>query len=289
MRLATPILGGVAAAAVMAAGGGVCAQEADPSARYDIDDALHRRPHDVSELPSVEEARGRAVTFDVSLGGVYSTNAGATRFDRIETGYVTPALGVNVTPLPLFGWDVGGGAMIDADYYDSTYDDDLGEGRLEGFVFAESPVGPGTFTAEFIYIGTYTNDFSDHDFDLKIVDLTYGASRGGLDAEVSAEYQDSDVPELRRTRLTAMLGHTLAEHQFGHEVTIEGDVAFSDFTSGANSNRNDVTAALVLIAERDLGRGLSLKWEAAFVNRFSNRERSRFTALDLGVEIAKAF
>jgi hypothetical protein len=284
MRVAAAI-----AAAAFCAAAGAQAQERDPSGRYDIDDALHRRPHDVSELPSVEEARGRAMTFDASLGGTFSTNAGTSRWDRVETGYVTPALGLSVTPVSVGGWGVGGGALVDGDYYASDYDDDLGEGRAEAFVFAERPLGAGTFTAEFIYVGTFENDFSDHDFDLQIFDLTYSASLGAIDADVSAEYQDSDVPELRRTRLTAMVGHTLAQPQLGHEITIEGDLAFSDFTSGGNANRNDVTAALVLSAERNLGRGLSLTWEAAFVNRFSNRERSRFTALDLGVEIAKAF
>lgn len=277
------------AAALSAIAGVAHAQEIDPTARYDIDDAMHRHPHDVSELPTVEEARGRPITFDVSLAGTYSPNAGATRSDRIDTGYVTPALGMNITPVSLGGWSVGGGALIDGDYYTSNYDDDLGEGRLEGFAFAEHPLGPGTFTGEFIWLGVYDNGFSEQDFHLEITDLTYSFSPGPLDLEFSAEYQSSDVPELRRSRLTAMVGHTLDEPQFGHEITIEGDVAFSDFSGGANSNRNDVTAALVLIAERELGSGVTLSWEAAFVNRFSNRERSRFTALDLGVEISKAF
>lgn len=289
MRLVKLLAGGLTAAALVADAGDARAQEIDPSARYDIDDAMHRHPHDVDELPTVEEARGRAITFDVSLGGAYSTNAAATRSDRTDTGYLTPALGMSITPVSVAGWSIGGGALIDGDYYSSNYDDDLGEGRLEGFVFAEHPLGPGTFTAEFIVLGTYDNEFSEQDFHLEIGDLTYSMSAGPLETEVSAEYQDSDVPELRRTRLTAMVGHTLAEPQFGHEITIEGDVAFSDFNGGANSNRNDVTAAIVLIAERDLGSGFALSWEAAFVNRLSNRERSRFTSLDLGVEIAKAF
>jgi len=289
MRLATLLAGGATAAALVVAAGATQAQEIDPSARYDIDDAMGRHPHDVDELPTVEEARGRPITFDVSLGGTYSTNAAATRQDRTDTGYVTPALGMSITPVSAGGWSIGGGALLDGDYYTSNYDDDLGEGRLEGFVFAEHSVGPGTFTGEFIWLGIYDNEFSEQDFYLGISDLTYSLSLGPLDTEVSAEYQDSDVPELRRTRLTAMVGHTLAEPQFGHEITIEGDVAFSDFNGGANASRNDVTAALVLIAERDLGSGFSLSWEAAFVNRFSNRERSRFTSLDLGVEIAKAF
>lgn len=287
MSAARSVAGGLAAAALLS--WAAAAQAEDPSARYDVDDALHRHPHDVSELPSAEEARGRAITFEAAVRGSLSTNAGASRFDRIETGYATPALSLDVTPVTVGGWDLGGGAMLDADYYPSDYDDELGEGRFEAFAFAERDLGPGSFTAELIGIRTYDNDFSDQDFDLAITDLTYSVSRGGVDAEVSAEYHASDVPELRRLRLTARVGHTLAERPFGHEVTVEGDLAFSDFDGGANATRNDVTAALVLIAEREFGRGLSLKWEAAFVNRFSNRDRSRFTALDLGVEIVKAF
>ena len=287
--MARPVPLALTAAVLALAASEAWAQEIDPSARYDIYDATHRYPHDVSELPTQEEARGRPVTFEVSLEGSYSTNAAAAPSNPTDTGYLTPAFGIDVTPVSLGGWSVGGGALVDGDYYTDNYDDDLGEGRLEGFVFAQHDLGPGTFTGEFILLGVYDNDFSEKDFHLAIGDLTYDVTLGALDAELSAEYQDSDVPELRRTRLTATLGHTLAEPQFGHTITVEGDLAFSDFNGGGNTNRNDVTAALVLIAERELGNGFSLSWEAAFVNRFSNRDRSRFTALDLGVEIAKSF
>lgn len=289
MRGSSTFACGLLAAALIAAAGSGKAQEVDRTGRYDIDDVLGRHPHDIEKLPSVEDARGRPVTFDLSLAGTYSTNAGASRFDRIETGYVTPGFGIGVTPVSLAGWSIGGGAVIDADFYAGDYDDELGEGRLEGFVFAERALGPGTFTAEFVLLGVLDNDFSNQDFRLEISDLTYSVSRRGLSGEISAEHQDSDIPELRRTRLTAMIGYDLPEPQFGYVLTVEGDIAFSDFNGGANSNRNDTTAALVLIAAKDLGRGWSLEWDAAFVHRFSNRELSRFTALELGVEITKDF
>ncbi|HEY9237071.1 MULTISPECIES: cupredoxin domain-containing protein [Phenylobacterium] len=288
MRLAARAAG-VMATVVVALAGAAKAQEADSTGRYDIDDALRRHPHDIGELPTIEAARGRPVTFDLSLRGVYTTNAGTTPSDRIETGYLTPGLGVSVTPVPLMGWSVGAGAAIDGDYYNSDYDDQVGEGRLEGFVYAQRPLGSGTLTAEFVMLGVYADDFSEKDFHLAISNLTYSASLGPIDAELSAEYEHSDVPEERRTRLAALAAHTLAEPQLGYDLTIEGDLIFSDFNGGTNARRNDVTAALVLLAERELGEGLWLTWEAAFVNRFSNRERSRFTAIDLGVEISKAF
>jgi len=72
-------------------------------------------------------------------------------------------------------------------------------------------------------------------------------------------------------------------------VTVEGDLAVSDFNGGTNSGRNDTTVAVVLNAQREVAPGWGLLWEAAFVNRFSNRELSRFTALNLGVEIVRRF
>ena len=281
------IAGGVVLATALC-GGVAQAQSYDPSGRYDIDDITRRHPHDVSELPTREKARGRPVTFELSMSGTYTTNAGADRTDPVDAGYVTPAFAIDITPLSANGWDIGGGAFIDADYY--TTDDNLfGEGRLEGFAFASRPVGPGLFTAEFILIGVFSNDFNDHDFDLRIADATYSVGLGALDAEVSAEYQDSDIAELRRWRITGMVGHTWDTPVLGHEITLEGDLAFSDFNDGLNTNRNDVTSALVLIAEKDLGHGWSLEWEAALVHRFSNREETRFDAFDLGVTIAAAF
>jgi hypothetical protein len=288
MRTAKLFGAGALAAALLASTGGAAQDRGDPTARYDIDDARHRHPHEVSELPTQEKAAGRPITFDLSLAGVYSTNAGADRSNRVDTGYVTPGFGINVTPVSAAAWDIGGGALIDGDYYSRTkYDDQWGEGRLEGFIFATRPLGPGDFTAEYILLGVFSNDFSDHDFNLGISDLTYSVDGSVLNAEVSAEYQSSNV--LRRSRLTAMVGHTLAQPQFGYEITVEGDVAFSDFNGGANQNRNDVVAALTLTADKALGRDWSLEWSAAFINRFSNRDASRFTALELGVEINKAF
>ena len=289
MRIASYVAGGLLTTALLAAAGGASAQRADPTARYDIDDLLHRHPHDISNLPSQEKSGGRPITFNVSLGGTYSTNAGESNTDTIDTGYVTPSIGLSVTPVSLAGWGIGGGAVADADYYTGKYDDRFGEGRLEGFIFATHPVGPGDFTAEFIQLGIFSNDYQDHHFNLSISNVTYSVDHHGLLAEVAAEYEDSDIPELRRTRVMAMLGHTLPEPQFGYDITVEGDVAFADFNGGANNNRNDTTAALVLLADKKLGRGWGLEWEAGFVNRFSNSEASRFTALVLGVEVSKSF
>ncbi len=271
--------------AALCAGGAAFAQERDPTGSFDTRDAMGLMPHDVSRLPTAEEAAGRAITFNASLAGTYTTNAGRTRFDADDTVFLTPGLGLNVTPVSLGGWDVGGGALIDADYFDN---DDFGEGRMEAFAFAEHGLGAGTLTAEAIVLGIYSDDFSDHDLTLYIGDLTYSVSHGPVSADIGVDYEHSDLPEARRGRVSATLAYTLPQPQLGYELTLEADAAFSDFVDGANSNRNDVVAALTVIAERAFG-AWTLEWEAGFINRFSNRESARFTSMDLMVEVGRDF
>jgi hypothetical protein len=274
--------------AVLLAAGAAFAQERDPTASFDVRDVLGRMPHDISELPTREEAEGRAVTFNGSLAGTLTTNAGATPFDPVDTGYLTPGIGLGVTPVSVGGWDIGGGAMLDADHYSGDYDDDFGQGRIEGFAFAERGAGAGTLTVEVIVLGIFSSDFSDHDLDLYIGDLTYSVSRGGFSADIGVDYEHSDAPELRRARVSATFAYALPETQFGYEITFEGDLAFSDFVDGANSGRNDTVVAAAVTAERELA-GWTLEWEAGLVNRFSNRESARFTALDLVFEVGRQF
>ncbi len=289
MRRAHTIAAAALAALLFGTAGNADAQADDPTGGYDIDDVMHRQPHSVSELPTIEAARGRPITFNLSGAGRYTSNAGATRTNDIDTGYVTPGFGIDVTPVSLGGWAIGGGALLDADYYAGDYNDDFGEGRIEGFAFASHRLGPGTFTAEYIALAIFDNEFNDQDFRLNIADLTYSISSGNIFGEISAEYHDSSLSALRRTRLTGLVGYAFPDPQFGYDLSVEADLAFSDFNSGSNSGRNDTVAAIVFIAESDLGAGWSVEWDAAIVNRFSNRELSRFTAVEAGVEVTKVF
>lgn len=288
MRLRLSLPGAVVAAAALATA--AHGQARDPTGRYDVDEVLRRHAHDLSQLPTREEAAGRPVTFELDLAGTFSTNAGESHRDTVATAYGTPGFAVDITPQSLAGFDVGGGAKIDADYYGGGRKNDrFGEGRVEGFVFAEHGLGPGTVTAEFVVHSVFDNDFANHDFRLLISDLSYSVTRGRFTFEADAEYEDSEVPELRRTRLASVVTYAVPQKPLGYDLAVEGTVAFADFNGGRNANRNDTVAGLALIADRKLGRGWALEWAAAFVNRFSNRAVSRFTTFDLGVELAKRF
>lgn len=282
-------LGGVLLAAALLLPGAAAAQALDPTGRYDLDEALRRHPHDPDQLPSAEEAGRRPIRIELSLAGTYSGNPGPTRRDRSPAGYATPGLSLDLGPIDLAGWGVGGGAGIEGDYYAGADDDRFGEGRLEGFVFASHALGPGTLTGEVVVHSVFDNDFGQQHFRLLIGALDYTVRRGPITLDLDAEYEDADTPELRRTRLASTLAYAPSQPLLGHRMTFEGGLAFSDFNGGANASRNDVVAALALIAARPLGRGWSVEWEAALVRRFSNRDASRFHTFDLGVELTRRF
>lgn len=294
MRGRTRLVGAAVLAVALAAVGraAVAAPGIDPTARYDINDILRRHASDIPNLPTQEEANGRPITFSVDLAGTFTTNAGATGNpnNAVATAYVTPAFSVDVTPVTVASWNVGGGMQLDADYYGGSYNNRFGEARAEAFAFGEHTVGPGTFTAEAVYIGFFNNDFTNHQFNLYIGDLDYGFKLGpAVKADISAEYEGSEIPELRRTRVNGTLAYTVPQKAFGYELILEADAAWGHFDAGANSGRNDGTFAGVMIAEKKLGNGWSLEWEGAYVNRQSNRATSRFDALELVGEIGKRF
>jgi hypothetical protein len=291
MGVALRIMGGVFAVSLFAAGAAAAADppQRDPTGRFDVNDLLQRHASEVSELPTGEETAGRPVTFNLSLTGTFTTNAGTTP-SEVTTGYGTPSLSVNVTPVAAGGWQVGGGAQVDGDYYSGgDFNRRFGESRLEAFAFSERSIGPGTFTAEVIYFAAFDTSFSDNFFNLLIGDLDYSVKSGPFTADVSATYEGSEAANLRRGLVTGTLAYTVPQKVFGHEIAVEGEARFVNFTSGTNTGRNDAYAGVLLTAERKLGSGWSLEWEGAFLNRFSNREISRFDDVELGVEFSKRF
>jgi hypothetical protein len=298
MRRSTRLAGAALVAFTLIAGAtvAVAAPEIDPTARYDIDDILGRHASDVENLPTQEEAQGRPVTFSVDLSGTYTTNAGTTVFaptsnanNAVGTGYVTPSFTIDVTPITLAGWNVGAGAQLESDFYGGSYNNRFGEGRAEGVAFADRPVGPGTLTAEAIYLATYSNDFTQNQGDFWIGDLDYDIKLGPLNADFAAQYQGTTVVALRRARVSGSLAYTVPGRALGYEISLEADLLWSHFDAGPSIGRQDLTAAGALVASRRLGNGWSLDWKAAYVNRMSNRPLSRFDALDLVAELGKRF
>lgn len=264
------------------------AQERDPTGRYDVlEPAEHLE--DLLEQPGLSVAPGRAFTIDLALGGAFSTNAGQTRSAAVQTGVATPSLAIRAVPISLGSWRLRGSLTVDGDYFVGDYNDRFGEGRLEARGYAEHEAGPGDLRAGYRVLGGFSNDFAERDYTLQVASLAYTVSISALRGELSAEYHGSDDPNLRRTRVTSLVGYTLPDAQWGYDVTLGGMLQYSDFRAGDNKGRNDLTAQISLGAGRAFSNGVSLGWFAAFSHRFSNRDRSRFTEFDIGPTISKTF
>lgn len=263
------------------------AQERDPTGRYDV---LEPAEH-IEELLESDAiyAPGRFFTVDLSLAGAFSTNAGQTSSAPVKTGIATPSIAIRAVPFSLGTWKVRGGVIADGDYLSGDYNDRFGEGRLEARGSAEHSWGPGDIRIGYRVQGSFSNDFTEQNNTIQVGSLAYTANIDTLWAEVSAEYQGSDVASLRRSRITSLVAYRLPEPQLGHNVTLGGMLQFSDFREGANRNRNDVSTQISLNAVRVFSNGVSLGWFAAFTHRFSNREPSRFTEFDIGPTLSATF
>lgn len=279
-------LSGFLAAVLVVPGWGL-AQVRDPTGRYDV---LEPADHLEEMLePEAGVAPVRPFTTDFALGAGFSTNAGQSPSEPVRTGVATPSGAIRAVPISMGSWEVRGGLTVDGDYFVGDYNDRFGEGRLEARASAEHGLGAGDLRVGYRVLGGFSNDFAQHSYTLQVTSLAYTATIDAFSAELSAEHHGSDVANLRRTRVTSLLAYTLAEPQFGHDVTLGGMLQFSDFRAGDNRNRNDVSAQISLGAVREFSNGVSLGWFAAFTHRFSNREQSRFTEFDIGPTLSRTF
>lgn len=262
------------------------AQTGDPTARRDVEDVLGAHPHDEADE---DGPRSGAITAYAALGVAYSTNAAWSRSNSFGAAFATPTLGLEVAPIQAGRWSVGAGAKVDADLYITHRANDLGEGRLEGYVYATRSLGRGAVTLEAVALTTRSDDFSNHDFNLQAISLAYELTLAGADVSFSVDQDASDLPELRRRRLNVIAARDLVRPFLGYDVSIKAEARFSDFTDGLNSERNDVMTAGVLTAERLLTSGWALEWRAALLHRFSNRDAARFGAIELAAEVVRRF
>ena len=113
---------------------------------------------------------------------------------------------------------------------------------------------------------------------------------GRLSASVGAEYRDSSEASQRRAIATANFGSTLLESG-GVRLDFFQEFAFSRFTAGANDGRQDLLSLSEVSLAPSLGlpKGMQLAITATLFHRFSNREASRFTGVQLGPSLGFRF
>ncbi|MET0587889.1 MAG: hypothetical protein ABWZ75_05150 [Novosphingobium sp.] len=268
-------------------------------------DADHTDRGDAADFREHEEARPEP--YEVGLDGtpqpswslriespvLLDTNPFWARDGSKDAMLVVPSLEVAYRHPQLFpGWDLelrGGG---DADIF-SRNPDELNEGRLDARATIFHPIeNAGTLSfgvrARWVYVGQDLNDF-DHaqqryhvSFAPDLPDAVW--------ASVSAEYRDaSDAGEKRFTG-TANLDWTMVENQ-DVRLSFFQEFAFSGFTGGTNDGRRDLLSLseMLLTPGLRMPDGVRLGLAVSLFHRFSNRESSRFTAVQVGPRVGFRF
>lgn len=280
--------------AVLFAPGTVLAQDADHSDRGDAAD--FREHEDARPEPyevGLDGAPKPSLSLSIESPLLLDTNPFWARDGSKDAMLVVPSLEVAYRhPQLVPGWDLelrGGG---DADFF-SRDPDELNEGRLDARATIFHPIAnAGTLSfgvrARWIYVGQDLNDF-DHAQQRYIVSFAPNIS-DSIWASVSAEYRDASVAEEKRVMGTVNLDWTMVENQ-DVRLGFFQEFAFSGFTGGANDGRRDLLSLseLLLTPGLRMPDGVRLGVAVTLFHRFSNREASRFTALQVGPRVGFRF
>jgi hypothetical protein len=286
----------VTVAAGFAAGQSRAAEPFDPAARIDAREPrlpiTPSRDFILKAAPGAEAAK--LLSWDLSLGATYTTNAGQSHSGRIETGYVTPGLAVTLNPQPLGGaWLFGGSLAYDGDYFGGGHDD-LAESRLKGAAYLKRPLGQdgkdGVVGLNFTALGSYTDDFADRNYSLQVYGLSYSRQvNDRLAFKLTGEHHASGLAALRRVRYGGAVSYDTGQAWLGHDIGLFGSALASNFSSGPNDGRRDVQVQAGLTATHALSDAVALEWDLVFTHRFSNREASRFDEVDFGPALKVSF
>jgi hypothetical protein len=210
-----------------------------------------------------------------------------------DAALVVPSVEVAYRHPQLFpGWNLelrGGG---DADIF-SRDPDELNEGRLDARATISHPIeNAGTLSfgvrARWIYVGQNLGDF-DHAQQRYTVSFAPDIS-DAVWASVSAEYRDASEAREKRFTGTANLDWTMIESQ-DIRLGFFQEFAYSAFTDGTNDGRRDLLSLseLLLTPGLRMPDGVRLGLAISLFHRFSNREASRFTAVQVGPRVGFRF
>ena len=273
---------------------GALAQEADHSDRGDVSD--FRKHEDGRPEPYAYGLDGalrpsRSLSLDAPF--LFDTNPFWASDGSKSTLLAAPSLTLTYShPRLVPGWDLELSAGADADIF-SNDPDELNEARLNAAATIFHRVGnAGTlsfgFRARWSYIGEGFGDF-DNAQQRYIVMFAPNVS-DDIWASVSAEYRDSSQASQRRVIGKVNFDWTMLESA-GVRLGLFQEFAFSRFTAGANEGRRDLLSLSELLLTPDLGLpgGMRLGVVATLFHRFSNREGSRFTAIQVGPTLGFRF
>ncbi|GAA4748217.1 hypothetical protein GCM10023264_12750 [Sphingomonas daechungensis] len=271
------------------------AQTADPS---DRGDAADFREHDEDGEPEPYEYGLDGMpkpsrSLNISAPLLFDTNPAWASSGSSSALLFAPSVAVRYShPGLMPGWDLQLDASADADLF-SKDPDEVNEARLtaRATLFHELE-DTGTFSLRIMSRWTYVGeDFSQFDHAQQRYTVSFAPNISDkVGASVSAEYRASPEARERRFVGTGNIDVTLVESK-GLRLGFFQELAFSRFTGGSNDGRTDLLSLseLLLTPNWSLPNGMRLSFAASLNHRFSNRERSRFTALQVGPTLGWRF
>ena len=275
---------------------GARAQEADHSDRGDVSDFRDHEDEDGLPEPYEYGLDGMVEpswSFDIASPILLDTNPFWAADGSHDALLVTPSLSVTYShPQLVSGWDLELSGGADADIY-SRDPEELNEARLDATARAFHRLGnAGTlsfgFRARWSYVG---EDFSVFDHAQQRYTVTFASSLSDdIRTAVSAEYRDASDAAQRRFLGTVNFDWTMLAND-DVRLGFFQEFAASSFTAGTNDGRDDLLSLseLSLTPVLDLPEGVRLGVTAALFHRISNREASRFTALQVAARLGVGF
>lgn len=270
------------------------AQDADHSDRGDVSD--FREHEDGRPEPyeyGLDGMPGPSWSLDVGTPLLFDTNPFWANDGSSSALLAAPSIALTYAhPQFVPGWDLQLTAAVDADLY-SRDPDELNEARLDVAATMFRQVGnAGTlsfrFRARWSYVGENFGDFDQSQ--QRYIVMFAPTLPGDLSASASVEYRDSSLPSQRRAIGTVALDWTMLENE-DLRLGFFQEFAFSRFTAGANDGRSDLLSLseLLLTPNLDLPAGMRLGLAATLFHRFSNRDASRFTGVQVGPSLGFRF
>lgn len=271
----------------------VLAQEADHSDRGDVSDF---REHEEEPEPYEYGLDGKpkpSWSASIGLPLLADTNPFWSSDGSDVALLAAPSVGVTYAhPQLLPGWDLELRTGAAADIF-SHDPDELNEARLDASARVLHQLGnAGTlsfgFKARWNYIGKNFGDF-DHAQQRYTVMFAPNIS-DAIWTSVTAEYRDASQDSEKRFLGTVNLDWTMLDNE-NLRLGFFQEFAYSHFTAGTNDGRQDLLSLseLLLAPKLDLPDGAQLGVAATLFHRFSNRDASRFTALQIGPSVNVRF
>lgn len=272
----------------------VPAQEADHTDRGDVSDF---REHEDGQPEPYEYGPDGAPqpswTISTSLPLLADTNPFWSSDGSEVALLAAPSLALTYShPQLVPGWDLELRTGAAADFF-SHEPDDLNEARLDASARLFHQLGDaGTlsfgFKARWNYLG---KDFGDFGHAQQRYSVAFAPNiSDDVWASVSAEYRDASQDSDKRFIGTVNLDWTMIQNEH-LRLGFFQELAYSRFNAGANDGRRDLLSLseLLLSPNLDVPEGMRLGIATTLFHRFSNRESSRFTALQVGPSFGFSF